>query len=135
LANFFSSSELDGSLYIGYPIMGFPEGAFPLDALLISPDIGLVIFHIIEGTKIENIEEIQDNIYTKLQAKLLLNKSLVKSRKLLVEIHVVTLLQSISTLLKGKRRDIKKTDSRGKKLKDLEDSIANLDNTLKSSSY
>jgi len=42
---------------------------------------------------------------------------------------LVAVLQSISTIRKGrKNRDIKKADSRGAKLKNLEDSIANLDN-------
>lgn len=172
LADFFSSSNGNGTFYIGYPIMGSPEGAFSLDALLISSDIGLVIFHIVEGKELGNIEEVQDNIYTKLQAKLLQHRALLKSRRLQVAMNVVTfapaiknldsnnieypicndnnsltdflsaiekwpennlyqnvvaIIQAISTLRKGKKREIKKPDSRGNKLKDLENSIANLD--------
>jgi superfamily I DNA and RNA helicase len=42
---------------------------------------------------------------------------------------LLAVIQSISTIRKGrKKREIQKTDSRGAKLKQLEDSIANLDN-------
>lgn len=42
---------------------------------------------------------------------------------------LIAVIQSISTIRKGrKKRDVQKIDSRGAKLKQLEDSIANLDN-------
>ena len=46
---FHSHNELDGYLYIGYPIIGTVDGAYPIDGLWISPDKGLVIFNLIEG--------------------------------------------------------------------------------------
>jgi superfamily I DNA and RNA helicase len=163
---------LEGTLYIGYPIIGTPEGPFPIDALLISPKKGLVLFEVIEGKTLPDYAEVQDEAFNKMQAKLLQYQSLIDKRKLLVEIYTVTfapavpqlvtyaggdhricdsnsllatihklenidskvypmlvsVIQAISTLRRGrKKRDLRNKNSRGTKIKALEDSIANLD--------
>ena len=174
LAKFFNDSpEYDGFLYIGYPIIGTAEGAYPIDALLVSKSKGLVVFNLIEDKNISSAPDIQDDSYNKLESKLRAYKSLMRGRILQVSIHPVTfapvltdaanspndehpicneqtldewlkgriwddpscfesllaVIQSISTIRKGmKKRDIHRPDSRGGKLKHLEDSIANLDN-------
>lgn len=170
---FHSHNELDGYLYIGYPIIGTVDGAYPIDGLWISPDKGLVVFNLIEGKNAEGYEEAQDDCANKIEAKLKGYRQLVNKRKLCVEINVITyapalmhkveceedyplcvsdndlqrqiealkwensgyyeelvsVLQAISTIRKGKkRRESTKPESRGSKLKVLEDSIANLDN-------
>lgn len=81
---------LEGTLYIGYPILGTPEGAFPFDALFLSPQHGAIIFDIVEGRDPGNFEERQDNLYSKLQSKLLQYQGLVARRKLLPKITAVT---------------------------------------------
>lgn len=174
LADFFElNPEMTGTLYVGYPIISTPEGPFPIDALLLSPEWGLVAFHIVEGKDACNFAAIQDEIFNNLSAKLRQHKSLLQKRELMANISVVTFapaipnianfdtgdypvrsqnnlaeylnsltwdekefypslvaaIQSISTIRKGKKqREIKKENSRGAKLKELEDSIANLDN-------
>lgn len=174
LKNFFHQhNELNGYLYIGYPIIGTIEGAYPIDCLWISPDTGLVVFNLIEGKEIEGYEELQDDCANKIEAKLKGYRELVNKRNLCVEINVITyapainikkemandyplcsteeeleyqisqlkwnnkeyyprlvsVLQAISTIRKGKkRRETINSESRGTKLKNLEDSIANLDN-------
>jgi superfamily I DNA and RNA helicase len=93
------SSGIDGTLYIGYPVLGTPDGAFPFDALLLSPSAGLVAFDIVEGRDIEGFQARQDNIYNKLQSKLLQYPALVKGRQLGADIAVVTyapVLQNVS---------------------------------------
>jgi len=164
--------NLDGQLYIGYPIFSTPDGRYPIDAILISPVNGVVLFHIIEGTALpDDYKEIQDDIYNKLEAKLRNHKALMQGRNLNVPINVITyapavmggdsgdeeypvctdetlvntiigknekfdtykqllsVIQSISTIRKGiKKRTIEKANSRGAKLQNLENSIANLDN-------
>lgn len=169
---FQSKNELMGYLYIGYPIIGTVEGAFPIDAVWISQKQGLVIFNLIEGKNIDNYEDIQDDSANKVEAKLRAYKQLMKKRHLCVTINVITfapflhnlpsfnndyplcnsltldmvlstikwdspefynqlvsVLQAISTIRRGKKkRNIVKPDSKGAKLKKLEDSIANLDN-------
>lgn len=173
LKNFFTANkQFEGYLYIGYPILGTVEGAFPIDALWVSKETGLVIFNLIENKNIENYKDIQDDCANKIESKLRGYKQLVEKRKLCVDINVLTfapnlenieeidreyplvnsklmfdvlknynwnkseyyedlvsVLQSISTIRKGrKRRVVEKSQSRGFKLKALEDSIANLDN-------
>ena len=54
-------SDLEGYLYIGYPIIGTVEGAYPIDALWISRERGLVIFNFVENKSIEGYYEIQDD--------------------------------------------------------------------------
>ena len=174
LADFFvAHNEYEGFLYIGYPIIGTSEGPYPIDALLISREKGLVIFNLVEGRDLGNFMEAQDDSANKLEAKLRGHRNLMKGRNLQVPISVVTfaparddaanfsqdgyqvcnetnieqwldniawedpsyylalvaVLQAISTIRKGReQRDVHKEDSRGAKLKSLEDSIANLDN-------
>lgn len=164
---------LNGTLYIGYPILGTPSGAFPFDAVFLSPEHGVVIFDVVEGRDIGTYKERQDEFYTKLQAKLSQYPKLVRRRELLAKISVATFapaarieepdedeeypifgrengladfisniewensnlyptlasaIQSLSTIRKGRRRrDIARENSRGDKLRKLEDSIAHLD--------
>ena len=179
LAEFFGNQkELEGTLYLGYPIIGTADGGYQVDALFLSRTHGVIVFQLIEGTQIdlEAVPEFQDESYTKLQAKLLQYKSLTKRRELGVKIwvvtyapaanvptyddnsdypiikdsinishfmssrewsdgdqyfeHLVSAIQGITTIRNKKQRGyIKKNDSRGAKLKRLEDSIANLDST------
>jgi len=178
LADFFSNfiNKYEGFLYIGYPVIGTAEGAYHIDALLVSPTKGIVIFNLIEGNQLdpEENQDHQDDSYNKLESKLRAHKSLVQRRSLQVPIFPVTfapaitdtskfeyddypvcnglniakwldsiecwnasndyynslvsVLQAVSTIRKGKKRDVQKTHSRGAKLKQLENSIANLDN-------
>ena len=65
-----SSAALGGTLYIGYPILGTPNGAFPFDAILLSPEHGVVVFDVVEGLNVGDYRERQDDFFTKLQAKL-----------------------------------------------------------------
>ena len=164
---------LEGTLYISYPIIGTPEGSFPIDALLVSPTKGLVLFNLVEGRQWEpSYGEAQDDGFNKMQAKLFQHPNLILKRKLLVDIHTITfapavpqletsadsehplcntnsligrinelgecnpsiykvlvaVIQAISTLRRGrKKRELHNPDSRGTKIKALEDSIANLD--------
>jgi len=164
--------DLEGTLYIGYPIIGTPEGSFPIDALLVSRNKGLVLFNVIEGKTLPDYAEAQDESFNKMHAKLLQHQSLIRKRELLVNIHTVTfapavpqleadtdgdhaicdadslistinklndfdfevypalvsVIQAISTLRRGrKKRELHNHNSRGTKIKALEDSIANLD--------
>ena len=50
LVNYFRAREdLEGYLYIGYPIIGTADGPYPIDAMYISREKGLVIFNLIEN--------------------------------------------------------------------------------------
>lgn len=92
LAEYFEGrADIDGSLYLGYPIIGTSQGGYQIDALLVSREHGVVIFNIVEGVESNiNLEEVQDESVTKIQSKLLQHKALTSKRKLMVEIGVVT---------------------------------------------
>jgi len=167
-----SEASLEGTLYIGYPIIGTPEGSFPIDALLVSPTKGLVLFNLVEGRTLGTYDAAQDEAYNKMEAKLRQHQSLIRRRDLLVNIHPVTfapavpqieqiavegypvcgidslidtldemeigeatvfpalvaVIQAISALRRGrKKRELRNANSKGTKIKSLEDSIANLD--------
>ena len=91
LRGFFQThNTYDGYLYIGYPIIGTADGAFPIDALWISKAKGIVAFALIEGKDISNYEDAQDDYANKIEAKLKGYKQLVEKRHLCVEINIVT---------------------------------------------
>lgn len=175
LGDFFEArkDQYEGTLYLGYPIIGTASGGFKIDALLITKEKGLILFHIEEGAEFSSsYKEIQDESYIKLHSKLSLNNQLVSKRSLAIDINVASytpavahiaapddeypclrndeeldeylekipnstgkyyekvqsVLQSITTIRKNKSRDyVQKENSRGAKLRNLEDSIANLD--------
>ena len=83
-------SDVDGTLYVGYPILGTPEGPFPFDALLLSPEQGIVAFDVVEGRDLGDYRARQDDIYAKLQSKLLQYPALLKRRQLAPTIRVMT---------------------------------------------
>ncbi|HSN65109.1 MAG TPA: hypothetical protein VLS94_00630 [Fusibacter sp.] len=95
LADFFAAcTTYDGFLYIGYPIIGTAEGAYPIDAIFVSKSKGLVVFNFVEGREvdIESIKEAQDDSYNndKLESKLRAHKILLSDRKLQIDIHPIT---------------------------------------------
>ncbi|TCB12743.1 DEAD/DEAH box helicase [Acinetobacter sp. ANC 5045] len=89
--------ELDGTLYLGYPIIGTVDGAYEIDALLTSPQHGIIAFILVEGTELpEEIIDIQDTCYAMLSAKLIQYKELVKRRQLDVDVRVLTFAPAVS---------------------------------------
>jgi len=46
------NDEYSGYLYIGYPIIGTVNGAYPIDAIWVSKEKGLVVFNLIDGKNI-----------------------------------------------------------------------------------
>lgn len=87
--------QADGVLYIGYPVMGTPDGPFTVDALLVSPQLGVIAFDLIDGRDVRNIEERQDGVFSILTAKLLQgNRRLSRKKRLAFNPKVVTLAPS-----------------------------------------
>ncbi len=81
---------LNGILYIGYPILGSPEGPVRIDALLLSPEKGAVIFDLVESKDPTEYAERQDQAYRRLQAKLLQYTTISSRRDLLVHLSTIT---------------------------------------------
>src|SRR6266704_6470886 len=169
---FEAARDLNGTLYIGYPILGTPTGAFPIDATFLSPDHGMVVFDVVEGRDPSGFEDRQDEMFTKMKSRLMQFPGLVQRRDLGAQLSVASFapaapaeklqsdgdylilnsetleafinsinwpnkqlypalasaIQSLSTIRKGRRkREAAKPDSRGAKVRKLEESIANLD--------
>lgn len=165
-----SFSQREGMLYVGYPVLPSPENPVSIDALLISPDSGVVAIDLVEGNNAGDFGEHQDDIASLLEGKFKQYKNLRDGRKLLVEPSTLTyaplldctedsnghilvndsnlvdkineldwpkpelyemvlsVIQSISSIRRSRRRrtDVRE-GSHGAALKELEDSIANLD--------
>ena len=99
LAKFFvEHTGYEGQLFIGYPIIGTPEGRYPIDALWVSPQSGIVIFDLIEGNDPGKFRERQDDAANKLEAKLRAHRELTRKRNLLVQIHTVSFAPAITKL-------------------------------------
>lgn len=102
LVAFFSQTELDGVLYVGYPLISTPNGKEGIDAIWISQQKGIVLFNLIEGhTAItaEQVEEAQDFSADLLESKLKTDKRLSHRRKLLVPIQTLSYAPAISDIL------------------------------------
>lgn len=91
LETFFKSQkDLDGKLYIGYPILYTGGESITLDALWISSKYGIIAFDLVEGAQVEDRSEYRDELYSKLYSLLHQYKQLNSGRNLLVNIEVIT---------------------------------------------
>jgi len=88
--------ELEGTLYIGYPIIGTPEGSFPIDALFLSPEKGVILIDLVEGRALTSFVDRQDEAYNKLHAKLLQHQSLISRRELQVKPYTLTFAPAVA---------------------------------------
>lgn len=165
---------LSGECFFGYPLIATPEGRYFVDATLVSREKGVVLFDLVEGTDVGDYAARQDDLANKIEAKLKLHKELVKGRRLIPPLNVITFapaidaverltkegyplanernlagilsafswpdssdalyrmtlsaIESLSSIRKSRsKREVSRPDSRGAKLKKLEDSIATLD--------
>ncbi len=164
---------IQGEVFTGYPLIATPDGKYSIDATLVSPSKGIVLFDLIEGLGVGDYTERQDDLANKIEARLKLHRDLVKGRQLLVPLSVISFapganveaaavagyplvnehglaavlnelewgggsddlyrmtlsaIESLSSIRKSRsKREVHREDSRGAKLKRLEDSIATLD--------
>lgn len=91
-----TQTELFGQLFIGYPIIGTPEGRHPIDALLVTPDKGIIVFDLIEGIDAGDYGSRQDDSANKLEARLKTHRELMKGRNLRIGIHTISFAPGIS---------------------------------------
>ena len=89
--------DLSGQLFIGYPIISTSKGPHTIDALLVSPDRGMVIFDLIEGAATCGYEQRQDDSANKLEARLKVHRELVQRRDLLIPIHTISFGPGVNT--------------------------------------
>lgn len=100
LAEFFESSPDSpegGELFIGYPITTAAEGKRPIDAVFVSPHLGVIVFDLVEGTDLGDYQERQDDQLRRIDVKLRSHRELVSRRNLLITINTVTFAPALST--------------------------------------
>ena len=88
--------DLKGQLLIGYPVIASPDGRYAIDALLVSPDHGLVCFDLVEGLDLGDHAARQDEAYNRLYARLVPHQGLVHRRILLTKIETLTYAPAVS---------------------------------------
>ena len=88
-------SSLSGQLFVGYPIINTSAGPHPIDALLVSPDRGIVVFDLIEGREAGEYGARQDDSANRLEARLKAHRELMRRRDLIVPIHTVSFAPAI----------------------------------------
>ena len=83
-------SNLNGRLIIGYPIARTSDGSHSIDALWVSPDLGVIGFDLVEGAQLDDYKQRQDDIANRLEIHLRGEPRLLTGRRLGVPILVVT---------------------------------------------
>lgn len=100
---------LNGTLYIGYPVLASADEKVDVDALLLSEEHGLVAFLLTDGLPPPShdmdtwgrLRDSQDRIYFALESNLSRHEGLRSGRQLGAEIHTVTLFPSPVTAPTG----------------------------------
>lgn len=85
-----SFSDLEGVLYVGYPILSSSNDSVSIDALLISRNHGVIAINLVEGKDASTFGELEDEIASLLEAKFIQHKILRKGRQLLAQPHTLT---------------------------------------------
>ena len=89
--------DVEGYLTAGYPVIASPDGSVTIDALLVSPQLGVLAFDLIEGTDTGDFEIRQDESVNLLTARLLKHRNLMERRRLAVPIEAVSYAPAVST--------------------------------------
>lgn len=89
-------SAWSGRLFIGYPIFSTSEGLQMIDSLLVSADMGVVVFDLIEGHETGDYGARQDDVANKLEARLKVHQELMERRDLMVPIHTISFAPALS---------------------------------------
>lgn len=90
--------KVNGTFYVGYPILASADKSVTLDALLVAEGIGLIVFHIpnvreIDLTLVEQLErlrDIQDSLFYALENNLGRHEDLRIRRSLAVKVNIVS---------------------------------------------
>jgi superfamily I DNA and RNA helicase len=89
MATAMKNAGIQGTFFIGYPVMASADSSVTIDALLVSQAPGLVAFHF--ASREENYKDEQDRLYYVLEANLARHESLRKKRELGIKINIVTI--------------------------------------------
>jgi superfamily I DNA and RNA helicase len=85
----------DGVLFTGYPIIGALEDKSSLDALLVSPRHGIVVFDVVEEADFSERQDLRDELFNLVLQRLIGYKELTETRgKLRANVHILTFAPS-----------------------------------------
>lgn len=98
--------HVNGTLYIGYPTIPLADKSITIDALLVTSDNKLVVFHIppfdevdlITSEGLEKLQDKQDHLFNAVENYLGIHQTLKKRRKLAVGVNVVSFLPDATEL-------------------------------------
>ena len=96
-----SCPNATGQLFIGYPIARASDGPRSIDALLVSPDRGIVVFDLIEGNEPGDYGSRQDAAANMLEAKLKMYPGLLRRRDLRIPIHTLSFTSGVAPVQPG----------------------------------
>jgi hypothetical protein len=74
--------EVQGEVFTGYPLIATPDGKYSIDATLVSPSKGIVLFDLIEGADVGGYAERQDDLANKIEARMRLHRGTSNTRPL-----------------------------------------------------
>lgn len=102
LLTFFKEKQdsFNGVIYIGYPILYTAGESLIIDALWISPEYGIIVFHLIDGhveSSQSEIIDIQNELYSKVESMFIGYSKLKNRRTFLGIIDVITFAPLISS--------------------------------------
>ena len=99
--------DIGGVLYTGYPILGSTSTTTSVDALLMTPDHGIVLCDVVEGVNVANRENFRDELYNLLYSKLVGYKELTQKRGILkLPIHVITYSPAWTGFVEGDTSEV-----------------------------
>lgn len=84
------NSALSGGMFIGFPIFPGSDGPHRIDALLVSPDKGIIAFNLVEGPDLGEYGLRQDDAANVLESLLKRHRELMRRRDPLVPVRTVT---------------------------------------------
>ena len=82
--------QLNGQLYIGFPILPSSEKPQPVDALLLCDDGGIILFDLVDGDDPGDFKQRQDDVYNRMEARLKLHRPLLRGRNLRISISTLS---------------------------------------------
>ena len=91
-------SNINGLLFIGYPIVRASDGPRRIDALLVSPDSGLAVFDLIEGSDPGDYTVRQDDAANMLEARLKTHRELMRRRELRIPINALSFAPAVPAI-------------------------------------
>lgn len=83
--------RVEGTLYLGYPIIASADASHTIEALFLSQKYGLVVFTFpSQQDSIDSVKDIQDHIYYLLEGNLKKHESLRKGRNIAFQPNIIS---------------------------------------------